>query len=314
MKKILTVALSLLVLGACTKFQRGKWAYNHGNFQKAVSILEEAVKIGQDNPDVQKYLVVARAGLWTDQAAKAMASGDYNNALSRLDAALGLDPKNADAQTLLNGCITKIKETIQGDFIPGKRWDKVIAFTGLILKYRPDEPGLAPLNAEALFHNENDALNWRTIPAIEKAFAQAPDNGFLKEKSEVLAAKTQTFRDLFARYQSSLANKDYQGWGRLVSARNVSEANVDIKRLAENGDTEVKNLQDYFRVIALDPAKYGSPDGPRIVCVEPLSESHAFVHFKYATLPKVLKMEIVSEGGALKLHREEDSAIPVEGL
>jgi hypothetical protein len=103
-------------------------------------------------------------------------------------------------------------------------------------------------------------------------------------------------------------------WRRFVHPRYMDEVDIIVERFVKYRDPKIKSEYDYFLEVAFDPERYGSPEGAEIVCVEPVSRSHAFVHFTYRKYNKVMKMEIVNHEGLLKLMQEEDSIIRKDDL
>jgi tetratricopeptide (TPR) repeat protein len=315
MKIILTAVLgSLLLFGACTKMQQGKWSYRRGNYQKAVTIFEDILKTEATNEMAKHYVVLARSGLMADRAAEAVEVENYEEAIGLVDQAIGLDPDNKDAQALLNTCIGKLTKTITKDLVLQGAWQKIVDLSGLILKHRPGNKSMIVTNAKAVFHAQKDRLNAHAILAIQKAYKEVPDNDFLKSKMSLLNETTGDFKRVYEAYRDAILAKNYDKWRSLLTPKHIKEVDVIVKEYIEKNDLVVKNVRDYFTELTKDPAKYESPQGAEIVCIEPLSSNHGFVHFNYNTLPKLLKMEIVSVDGSLKLHREEDSEIKKSDL
>jgi len=310
MGKHLLILMPLFILiFSCGKGQRGKRAYQNGDYRKAVTFLEAALQKNQNDEKAKRYLVLARSGLLTERSSRFLAANEFGNALVSIDQALSLDPKNKTARKIFEGSVEKISKHIEQKLIPDKAWPSIVKLSALILKYKPNHIRLAPIHAEAVFHAENDVLNAPAVLAIEKAYSISPENAFLREKHEIVVAKTSQFRKLFESYQSALIEEDYGTWKSLIHPRHLKEAQADVKRLAEGEDENIQTVRDYFFEISQDPQKYGNPDGAEIVCVEPLSSTHAFIHFRFSKLPKILKMEVTMSDGRLKLHREEDSEI-----
>jgi hypothetical protein len=112
----------------------------------------------------------------------------------------------------------------------------------------------------------------------------------------------------FKDYQKALLTDNFSLWKNLINNRYMKEIEVDVFRLKERGES-VNTIQLFFKELAKLPAKYGNPEGADIVCIEPLSPNRGYVHFSYKNLPKILKMEVVREGGTFRIDREEDSEI-----
>jgi tetratricopeptide (TPR) repeat protein len=289
--------------------QRGKWAYKRGNYEKAVKLFEALIRTETTNQAAKDYLVLAQAGVLAEEAVEAVSINDFEKAIHLLDRALGLDPMNQDARKLLNTSIEELTKTIVNEYVPNKMWARIVPISTLILKYEPDKKVIAVTHAKAVFEVEDKTLNYKSIMAINKSYQKVPDDAFLKNQMEVLENKTAKFKALFKRYQQALLEKDFNKWKSVIHTRYMKEVQVDVRNFIEKDDEKIKSIQDFFFELSKDPEKYGNPQGADIVCIEPVSSAQGFVHFDYKDLPKVLKMEIATDGGAIKLHREEDSEI-----
>jgi tetratricopeptide (TPR) repeat protein len=308
--RIVTVCLLCLglALTGCTKLQRGKRAYRHGDYKKAQFLFEQVIKIESSNMEAQTYLLLTRSGLLTDTAASLLKTGNFEAAVPLVEQAIVLDPENEDAKTVLNTSLASLENQIEKELLPKKEWDRVINVADMVLKYKPGEKMLLMERAKAVYMGEKELFNYKSVMAIKKALALNPDDAFLKEKMEAITNQSRPFIVLFKEYQNSLLRENFGQWKGIINARYLHECEVDVGRLKERGEP-VNTIQLFFKELSKLPAKYGNPEGADIVCVEPLSADRAYVHFSYRDLPKILKMEISRQGGVLKIDREEDSDI-----
>jgi tetratricopeptide (TPR) repeat protein len=297
-----------MALTGCTKMQRGKRAYRQGEYKRAQSFFEQIIKVDANNMEAQTYLLLTRSGLLTDTAAQLVKQGDFEDAVPFVEQAIVLDPENEDARTVLNTSLVSLESEIEKSFLPNKEWARVVKVADMILKYKPGEKMLLSPRAKAIYMGEKEIFNYKSVIAIKRAFAADPDDAFLNGKMEAINNQGRPFLLFFKEYQSTLLKDNFAQWKNLINPRYLHECEVDVSRLKERGEP-VNTVQLYFKELSKLPAKYGNPEGADIVCVEPLSADRAYVHFNYRDLPKLLKMEIVRQGGTFKIDREEDSEI-----
>lgn len=310
MFKITALALCcLLSLSACSKTARGKWHYKHGNYKKAEELLTRAINVDTKNTEASKYLVLVQAGMKTDEAAAKLKEGDLETAVSMLNEAIGFDSGNEDAKILLNQAVEQMMTQIDKTLIPGGQWDKILGYCGLMEKYRAENGPLAVARARAMFEKAKRLHTYEVVLALEKAAKLAPDNAWVKGELETVRQNSVKFAALFNKYQQTLLKKDFASWKSLLQPKYLVDAEAIVKRYVEKEDESIKSLKDYFNEMSGDPVKYGSPEGGKIVCVEPLSPTHGFIHFIYKDYPKVLRMEAEGAEGRMKLFREDDSEI-----
>jgi tetratricopeptide (TPR) repeat protein len=305
------IVLACLLTVSCTKyskFDRGKEAYEKGDFKKAIPLLEEAYKLDGNNNMALSYLMLAKAGYYTDIAARGLKENDFEKVIIYATRALETDTKNQDARFLLDKGIQGLEDYINNVLIPKKDWSEIEKVCRLIMEYQPDNRTAIVTRGRAIFEKEYRAFNVKTIMALNKAYALHPDDKFLKRQIRALDSRTRDFKRLFLDYQRSLRKRDYWLWRRLIHPQYYRDVKEIVKRFAESG-AEITTVRAYFKEIAKDPAKYGSPKGPRIICIEPVSAGKGFVHFDYKKSLKVLKMEISTASGLLKIRQEQDSEI-----
>jgi tetratricopeptide (TPR) repeat protein len=298
-----------LFFSACTNMESGRRAFKNGKYRKAIRYFEKDLKRDCNNKEAQNLVILARSGLLADSAAMIMTQGRFEEGLMLVDEALGLDPQNKDAATLLNNGVVELTAKINKELIPAQNWNTIIVLTKIIVKYKPDEKGIQVAYAQAVYERERRSLNTVSIMAIKKAFQAVPDDPFLKERMVAIDAAGKPFAKAFQDYEATLVKKDFTAWKRLTHSRFIKSAEDDIKRLKEKGDPTIKNLQAYFMAISNDPVDLGSPEGAEIICVEVKSPNSAYVHFTYKKSPKIFKAEVLNTGDGWKVDREEDSEL-----
>jgi tetratricopeptide (TPR) repeat protein len=307
----LLIATLVLVFGLtnCSKMDRAKRAYKKGDYQKTIDLLSKYIKTNASNMEAQKYLLYAQGGLLADSAAALIKANRFEEALTFADRALRINDKNEDARILVDASLKGIIARIERDLVPNKVWSGVLNMTSEVLKYRNDDPRMNTLYALSVYELESKKLSWKSILALRKAQTMVKDDEQINSLLAQQAAAEKPFIAAFETLQNSFIQKNFKSWKSLASAQYVRECENDVKRLKERGDSNIKSLEDYFLAISGDAAKYGSPEGPSVVCVEVLNPSRAFVHYAYKDLPKNLKMEVYKTGSSFKFDREQDSEI-----
>ncbi|MFH0919418.1 MAG: hypothetical protein V1913_03580 [Fibrobacterota bacterium] len=305
---LLALAFAFLLV-ACSNMDSGRRAFKNGKYRKAIHLFEKELTRDLNNKDAQNLIILARSGLLADSAAAIMATGRFEDGLLLVDEAMGLDPQNKDAATLLNNGVVELTAKIRKELIPARNWDKIITLTKIILKYKPDERGMHVHHAQAVYEREHQTLNTVSIMAIKNAFQVVPDDPFLKERRVAIDAAGKAYAKVFQDYENALIRKDFAAWKRLAHPRFIRSAEDDIKRIKEKGDASIANLQAYFLAICTQPADLGSPQGAEIICIEVKAPDDAYVHFAYKNSPKVYKTEVLKVDGAWKVDREEDSEL-----
>ncbi|OGJ93424.1 MAG: hypothetical protein A2487_16925 [Candidatus Raymondbacteria bacterium RifOxyC12_full_50_8] len=313
MKKYLILAISLsLVCTACTKSQRGKWAFKRGNYQRAIELFEQVIATDLSNPTAQTYLPLAKSGMLTDEAARAINAGRMEEAVRLLDEAQALDPKNTDAKTLMQKAIESLALSIVNTLMPAKKWEEVVPVADIIIKHQPGRNALYGVKAEALFHAAKETYTSRNILAIQKAAGLLPGDAFLQARMQEISTRSPAFKNAFFAYLKALDSKNIGAWKGLLHPQYLTDVNADIKRFVQNEDPEIKDIGSFFKELCIDHEKNCGGEAVKIVCIEPLSGEHAFVHFMYKNTPKVMKIEMIKTGGSLKLYREEDSELRLD--
>src|SRR3989339_368107 len=148
----LFLILSLaFVFSACSNMDMGRRAFQHGKYRKAIRYFEKELKADCNNKEAQNLVILARSGLLADSAAFIMTQGKFEEGLMLVDEAMGLDPQNRDAATLLNNGVVELAAKIQKELIPARNWNTIIALTKIILKYKPDEKSIQVDYARAVY-------------------------------------------------------------------------------------------------------------------------------------------------------------------
>lgn len=310
MLRVLAVGLCCLIgFSSCSKVQRGKWNYKRGNYKKAVMLLELAARNDASNVKAATYLVLAQSGLKTDQAAEKIKTGDFESSLALLNDAINLDPKNEDAHVLFKEAVEKTAAAIENAYLPAGDWKRVLSLCDAAEANNADNAAILISRAKALLQLEKGVHTYRVVMALEKASQKAPDDPFVKKELERVRAFSVPFAALFQKYQQALVTKNVAIWKSIIQPKYQAAAEAVVKEFADMKYDKIRNLNEYFNELCNDLTEYGSPQGGELVCVEPLSETHGFVHFTYTNLPKIIRMEIEPSGGVLKLYKEEDSPI-----
>ncbi|MBL8027068.1 MAG: hypothetical protein JNL74_11690 [Fibrobacteres bacterium] len=310
MKKIFVVVLAIVfTFTGCSKLDRAKRAYKKGDYQTTIELLSKYIKTNASNTEAQKYLLYAQGGILADSAASLLKANRHEEALSFADRAIKINEQNEDARILIDEALKGIITKIERDLVPNKTWSGVLNMTSEVMKYRADDPRMNLLYAQAVYELENQKMSWKSILAIKKATTIVKDNELLNSLMAKQAVEEKPFVTAFNALQQAFIQKNYKVWRGYASAQYLKECETDVARLKERGDPNIKNVEDFFKSISGDAEKYGSPEGPSIVCVEVLSPTRAFVHFSYNTLPKNLKMEAFLNGASVKFDREQDSEI-----
>lgn len=311
MKKMalfLTLAMLLTAVG-CSKLDRAKRAYKKGDYQTTIDLLSEFIKKNASNQEAQQYLLLAQGGILADSAASLHKANRFEEALAMADRALKINEKHEDARIILDASIKGIIARIERDLVPNNTWSGVLNMTSEVMKYRPNDPRMNVLYAQAVYELENKKLTWKAYLAIRKARAIASDNPLLNQLMTEYAQTTQPFESAFVKLQNAMIGKQYKNWRALASNQYLKECENDVARLKERNDPNVRSVEDYFKVISGDAEKYGNPKGADIVCIDVITPTRAFVHYTYNDLPKILKMEANGSGSAMKFDREQDSEI-----
>ncbi len=305
----LVIFSALILMAGCSKLDRAKRAYKKGDYSKTIDLLTVYIKTNASNQEAQKYLLYAQGGLIADSAASLIKANRFEEALSLANRAVGINEKNEDARIIVDAAVKGIIAKIERDLVPNKVWSGVLNLTDEVLKHRKDDPRMNLLYAQSVYELENHKMSCKTVLALRKALPFVQNNDFLNSLLAKQEKDEQPFAAAFNKLQAAFINKDFKAWKNLATSQYLRECEIDVARLKERGDSNIRSIDDYFYAISSDPEKYGNPDGPEIVCIEVLSADRAFIHYKYRELPKVLKMEAFRGGASIKFDREQDSEI-----
>ena len=165
------------------KVDQAKKDINSGNYDKAISALEALLKEDPDNAEAKKLLEEAKAKkaaaekeaaakAKVDQAKKDINSGNYDKAISALEALLKEDPNNAEAKKLLEEAKAKKAAAEEEKAKAKDRTDNLAKARSLINNGDYDE-AIKILN-DLLKDNPNDtqAKNLLTQAQTKKAAAE----------------------------------------------------------------------------------------------------------------------------------------------